>query len=86
VLAHLQAGKQVSRLAIIADGVVSTVIGEDLVLRKFKLLAGAVDSLENSQTESLEDEWRARFALFSAELARFYSQFAKTFAVEAKAG
>lgn len=86
VLAHLQAGKQVSRLAIIADGVVSTVIGEDLVLRKFKLLAGAVDSLENSQTESLEDEWQARFALFSAELARFYGQFAKTFAVEGKAG
>jgi recombination associated protein RdgC len=86
VLAHLQAGKQVSRLAIVADGVLSTVIGEDLVLRKFKLLEGAVDRLEHSDTDSMEQEWQARLALFSAELARFYTQFAKTFAVESKAG
>lgn len=86
VLAHLQAGKQVSRLAIVADGVLSTVIGEDLVLRKFKLLEGAVDRLEHSDNDSMEQEWQARLALFSAELARFYAQFAKTFHVEKSAG
>lgn len=79
VLAHLEAGKQASRLEIVADGHVRCVIGEDLVLRKFKLLEGAVDSLESHTGESLEDELMARFALFSAELSRFYQAFAKAF-------
>ena len=79
VLAHLEAGKQVSRLEIVADGHVRCVIGEDLVLRKFKLLEGAVDTLESHSGESLEDELMARFALFSAELSRFYKAFAQAF-------
>lgn len=79
VLAHLQAGKQVSRLEIVADGHIRCVIGEDLVLRKFKMLEGAVDALENHNSESLEDELMARFALFGAELSRFYQTFAKAF-------
>lgn len=79
VLAHLQAGKQVSRLEMVADGHVRCVIGEDLLLRKFKLLEGAVDTLESHNSESLEDELMARFALFGAELSRFYQTFAKAF-------
>lgn len=79
VLAHLEAGKQASRLEILADGHLRCVIGEDLVLRKFKLLEGAVDSLESHSSESLEDELMARFALFSAELSRFYQAFAQAF-------
>ena len=79
VLAHQEAGNQVSRLEIVADGHVRCVIGEDLVLRKFKLLEGAVDSLESHSGESLEDELMARFALFSAELSRFYKAFAQAF-------
>jgi recombination associated protein RdgC len=85
VLAHLHAGKQVTRLALLADAQLACVIGDDLVLRKFKLLEGAVDGLENANTESVEDELMARFALFSAELARFYAVFAKAFGVSAKA-
>ena len=82
VLAHLQAGKQVSRLAIVADGHVSCVIGDDLVLRKLKLLEGAVDGIENGNTESLEDELMARFTLFSAELGRFHARFAQLFGLQ----
>ena len=67
---HLEAGKQVSRLALSFDEHVSFVLGEDLVLRKLKFLDGAVEDLENSERDSLEAELDARFALMSAELAK----------------
>ena len=77
VLSHLSAGKQVSRLGMLFDANLGFVLGEDLILRKFKLLAGAVDGIENSASESLHDELMARFALFSAELNAFYPSFAR---------
>ena len=69
---HLEAGKQVSRLALTFDDHVGFVLGEDLVLRKLKFLDGAVDELENTERDSLEAELDARFALMSAELARLF--------------
>lgn len=83
VLAHLTTGKQVSRLGLLFDANLSFVLGDDLILRKFKLLAGAVDSIENTNTESLEDELMARFALFSAELDLFYAEFSKALQLQA---
>ena len=77
VLAHLSTGKQVSRLALLFDANLSFVLGDDLIVRKFKLLEGAVESMENTNTESLEDELMARFALFSGELDLFFMAFAK---------
>lgn len=69
---HLEAGKQVSKLALTYDAHLSFVLGEDLVLRKLKFLDGAVDALENSERDSLAAELDARFALMSAELARLF--------------
>jgi recombination associated protein RdgC len=43
------------------------------VIRKFKLLDGAVDSLENTEREDLRAELEARFALMSHELRRLFS-------------
>lgn len=70
---HLESGKQVSRLALALDDHVSFVLGEDLVLRKFKLLDGAVDALESSDRDDVRAELDARFALMSAELKRLFS-------------
>lgn len=70
---HLESGKQVARLALALDDHVSFVLGEDLVLRKFKLLDGAVDALESSERDDLRAELDARFALMSAELKRLFS-------------
>jgi recombination associated protein RdgC len=70
---HLQSGKQVTRLALNLDDHVSFVLGEDLVIRKFKLLDGAVDTLENTEREDLRAELEARFALMSHELRRLFS-------------
>ncbi len=69
---HLETGKQVTRLALTLDDHVSFVIGEDLVVRKFKLLDGAVDQLENSDSDGVRAELDARFALMSAEVKRLF--------------
>ena len=69
---HLEAGMQVARLALSLDDHVSFVLGEDLIVRKLKLLDGAVDSLESTEREDLRAELDARFALFSAELRRLF--------------
>ncbi|MEO6227260.1 MAG: recombination-associated protein RdgC [Thermomonas sp.] len=69
---HLEAGKQVTRLALVLDDHVSFVLGEDLVVRKFKLLDGAVDQLESSEREDIRAELEARFALMSGEFRRLF--------------
>lgn len=70
---HLEAGKQVTRLALVFDGQVSFVLGEDLVLRKLKFLDGAVDRLEGGGQDDLRAELDARFALMAAELKRLFA-------------
>jgi len=70
---HLQAGKQVTRLALTLDDHVGFVLGEDLVLRKFKLLDGAVDQLESTERDDLRAELDARFALLAGEVKRLFS-------------
>ena len=70
---HLEAGKQVTRLALTLDDHVSFVLGEDLVVRKFKLLDGAVDQLESGERDDIRAELDARFALMSAEFSRLFT-------------
>lgn len=74
---HLDAGKQVTRLALTLDDHLSFVLGEDLVVRKLKFLDGAVDSLENTERDSLHAELDARFALLSGELSRLFAVLEK---------
>ena len=69
---HLEAGKQVTRLALTLDDHLSFVLGEDLVVRKLKFLDGAVDQLENTEREDLRAELDARFALLSGEVQRLF--------------
>lgn len=70
---HLESGKQVTRLALVLDDHLSFVLGEDLVVRKLKFLDGAVESLENTERDSLAAELDARYALMSGELKRLFS-------------
>ncbi|MGY0505721.1 recombination-associated protein RdgC [Luteimonas sp. e5] len=69
---HLQAGKQVVRLALNLDDHVGFVLGEDLVIRKFKLLDGAVEQLESTERDDLRAELDARFALMAGEFKRLF--------------
>jgi recombination associated protein RdgC len=70
---HLESGKQVTRLALNLDDHVSFVLGEDLVIRKFKLLDGAVDQLESTDRDDIRAELDARFALMSGEVKRLFT-------------
>ena len=76
---HLEAGKQVTRLALILDDHVSFVIGEDLIVRKFKLLDGAVDQLEARDTDDIAAELDARFALMAGEFKRLFAVLENAF-------
>ncbi len=69
---HLEAGKQVTKLALVLDDHVSFVLGEDLVVRKLKFLEGAVDQLESTEREDLRAELDARFALLAGEVRRLF--------------
>ncbi|MFP5374652.1 MAG: recombination-associated protein RdgC [Gammaproteobacteria bacterium] len=73
VAKHLESGKQVARLALLLDDHAGFVLGEDLVVRKFKLLDGAVDRLESTERDDLRAELDARFALMSGELRRLWA-------------
>lgn len=70
---HLEAGKQVTRLALMLDDHVSFVLGEDLVVRKVKLLDGAVEQLESTERDDLRAEMDARFALMAGEFKRLFT-------------
>ncbi|MDR7193382.1 recombination-associated protein RdgC [Luteimonas terrae] len=70
---HLEAGKQVTRLALNLDDHVSFHLGEDLVLRQFRLLDGALDSLDHTDNDDLRAELDARFALMTGELRRVFA-------------
>lgn len=70
---HLEAGKQVTRLALTLDDHLSFVLGEDLVIRKLKFLDGAVEQLESTERDDLLAELDARFALMSGEVKRLFA-------------
>lgn len=74
---HLEAGKQVARLALSLDDHAGFVLGEDLMLRKFKLLDGAVEQLESSERDDLRAELDARFALMAGEFKRLFAVMEK---------
>jgi recombination associated protein RdgC len=76
---HLESGKQVTRLALVLDDHVSFVIGEDLVVRKLKLLDGAVDQLESTERDDVRAELDARFALMAGEFKRLFNVLEKAF-------
>ena len=76
---HLEAGKQVTKLALVLDDKLSFVLGEDLVVRKLKFLDGAVKELEADRIEDARAELDARFALQSAELERLFALLEKAF-------
>ncbi|ASR42935.1 MULTISPECIES: recombination-associated protein RdgC [unclassified Luteimonas] len=69
---HLDAGKQVTKLALTLDDQIEFVLGEDLIVRKFKLLDGALDTLEHTDADDRQAELDARFALMRGEFKRLF--------------
>ncbi|MGZ1522249.1 recombination-associated protein RdgC [Xanthomonas citri] len=67
---NLEAGKVATKVGLIHEDHVSFVFGEDLILRKIKLLDGAVDLLANDSPDDMRAELTARFNLMTAEFSR----------------
>jgi recombination associated protein RdgC len=77
--AHLKAGKQVAQLALIHEGRLGLVLGEDLVLRKIRFLELADEAPEAGADPRQELE--ARFALSAAETLRLLVRIEDLFGV-----
>lgn len=69
---HLEAGKQCTRLALTLDDHLSFVLCDDLVIRKLRFLDSAVNSLEDTDRDSVAAELLARLGLVHVELRRLF--------------
>ena len=69
---HLEAGKQVTKLALVFEDNLSFVLGDDLIVRKLKFLDGALDKLDHIEEEGRRAELDARFVLQSGEIRRLF--------------
>lgn len=69
---HLDAGKQVTKLALVFEDNLSFVLGDDLIVRQLKFLDGAMDQLQDIDEEGRRAELNARFALQSGEIRRLF--------------
>ncbi len=78
---HLDAGKQVTKLAMVFEDSISFVIGDDLTLRKLKFLDGALDKLEGADEDGRRAEFDARFALQIGEFGRVFDVVAAAFRI-----
>ena len=78
---HLEAGKQVSKLALIFEDSLSFVLGEDLVARKLKFLDGALDKLDHIEEDGRRAELDARFALQTGEIDRLFTTLEAAFRI-----
>jgi recombination associated protein RdgC len=82
VRAHLKQGKQVFQLGLQFEERASFVLGEDLVIRKFRFLDVVQDSLDAGGKDSAAAELDARFALMTLELERLLQGFQQWFGLE----
>ncbi len=69
---HLDAGKQVTKLALVFEDNLSFVLGDDLIVRNLKFQDGALDHLEQADEDGRRAELDARFALQSGEVRRLF--------------
>ncbi len=78
---HLEAGKQVTKLALVFENSLSFVLGDDLVVRKLKFLDGALDKLDHIEEDGRRAELDARFALQTREIGRLFTTLKAAFRI-----
>lgn len=83
---HLDAGKQVTRLALVLEDALSFELGDDLVVRKLKFLDGARAQLEHADDDGRRAEFDARFALQSGEIRRLFLVLEQAFKLSGREG
>ena len=65
---HLQAGKQVSKMAMIWNDAMSFVLGDDLVIRKLKFTDSIQEKMDEVNVETAAEQFDADFALMTMTL------------------
>ena len=68
---HVQAGKQVTRLALTWNNHIALVLTEDLTIRRLRFLDLVREQLTDLKAETAEQLFGAEFALMTGELALF---------------
>ncbi|WP_067520437.1 recombination-associated protein RdgC [Endozoicomonas ascidiicola] len=71
---HLQAGKQVSKMAVIWNDALSFVLGDDLVIRKLKFTDSIQEKLDEVNTETAAEQFDADFALMTMTLQQMLEE------------
>lgn len=79
---HLEAGKQVTRLALIFNERVSFVLNEEMGIQKFKLLDEANADLDQMEHDDARAELDARLALFAGEAGALFDQLQEAFGIQ----
>ena len=71
---HLQAGKQVSKMALIWHDSLSFVLGDDLVIRKLKFTDSIQEQLDQVNAETVAEQFDADFALMTLTLQQMIEE------------
>ncbi len=84
IQAHLEAGKQAVKLALIWDQRLSCLLGDDLSIRRLRFEDAVQEEAAATETEDAAARFDADFALMSLELARFIPRLLEVFGGEAR--
>lgn len=71
---HLQAGKQVSKMALLWNDALSFVLGDDLVIRKLKFTDTIQDQLDEVNAETAAEQFDADFSLMTLTLQQMIEE------------
>ncbi|PJE80035.1 Recombination-associated protein RdgC [invertebrate metagenome] len=77
IMGHLDAGKQVSKLALNWEDSLTYVLCDDLVIRKMKFTDTIATELDNTQAETAEEQLDADFSLMSLTFRNLLSSTVK---------
>jgi recombination associated protein RdgC len=79
ILNHLEAGKQVAKLAVSWDERVSCILADDVSIKRLRFLDLVMDEAGDVQADDEVARFDADFALMSLELSRFIPHWLKAF-------
>ncbi len=71
---HLQAGKQVSKMALIWNDALSFVLGDDLVIRKLKFLDSVQEQLDEVNADTAAEQFDADFSIMTLTLQQLLDE------------
>ncbi|MCP4410390.1 MAG: recombination-associated protein RdgC [Gammaproteobacteria bacterium] len=82
IRAHLQAGKQVVKLAVQWDQRLTCILGEDLSIKRLRFTDMVQEEAAEVDVDSAAARFDADFAIMSLELARFLPRLVESFGGE----